>query len=400
MTSQSHVAVDRAGSAGTERWGLRFILLFGLVSMFADMAYEGARSTTGPFLASLGASGLVVGGVSGLGEMLGYAVRLASGRAADRSRLYWPIALAGYVVQLPAVPLLALAGGWPAAALLLIVERIGKGIRNPVRGAMLAHAGEHVGQGWGFGIHEAMDSAGALIGPLIVAGVLVLSDNDYRLGFAWLAIPVAAALLTLVLLRLMFPYAGRLAREPSRQAAYRYPPAFWWYSAGAALLAFGFTDFPLIAYHFAKAEVVTGLWVPVFYALALGSGGLGALVFGRLFDRVGLILLVPVSTVGAAFAPLVFLGGFGVALIGTLLWGIALSVHESVMSAAVARMCPPERRSTAYGLFMAIFGMAWFAGSAVQGALYDVSIGALVAVALLAQLAGVAPIIRAARLVQ
>jgi hypothetical protein len=160
--------------------GLRFIILFGVVSLFADMAYEGARSITGPFLASLGATGLVVGSISGLGEMLGYTVRLVSGRLADRSRLYWPIALIGYIVQLPAVPLLALANGWPIAALLIVTERFGKGVRNPPRGAMLAEAGEHVGQGWGFGIHEAMDKGGALLGPLVIAGVL--AGGDYRTG--------------------------------------------------------------------------------------------------------------------------------------------------------------------------------------------------------------------------
>lgn len=377
--------------------GLRFILLFGVVSLFADMAYEGARSITGPFLASFGATGLIVGVISGLGEMLGYAVRLASGQAADRTRRYWPIALGGYVVQLPAVPLLALASSWPVAGALLVIERIGKGIRNPVRGAMLAQAGETVGQGWGFGIHEAMDKGGALLGPLIIAGILAVSSSDYRLAFAWLAVPVTGALLTLMLLRVVFPQAGHISPQAQVEENYSYPPAFWWYSAGAGLLAFGFSDFPLIAYHFAKADVVTGLWVPVFYALALGSGGLGSLIIGRLFDSAGLIVLIPVTVITMLFAPLVFLGTFGLALLGALLWGIGLGVHDSVMSAAVAQMIARERRSAAYGLFMAIFGAAWFVGSVVQGELYDRSIPALVIVAVVAQLAAAIPIWVAAR---
>ena len=138
-------------------------------------------------------------------------------------------------------------------------------------------------------------------------------------------------------------------------------------------------------------------WIPVFYALALGSGGIASLLIGRLFDRIGLIVLVPVTIITASFAPLVFLCSFDFALMGALLWGIGLGVHESVMSAAVARMFSQERRSTAYGIFMAIFGAAWFIGSAVQGALYDVSIPALVAVAIVAQAAGVIPIWIAAR---
>lgn len=385
----------------TGRWsrssGLRFIVWFGVVSLFADMAYEGARSITGPFLASLGASGFVVGAVAGSGEMLGYAVRLISGRAADHSGRYWAVTLGGYIVQLPTVPLLALAGSWPVACLLLVVERIGKGTRNPVRGAMLAKAGEDIGQGWGFGIHEAMDKAGALIGPLAVAGILAALPNGYRVAFAWLAIPVAAALLTLFCIRKAFPAAGQITRKLHSEEAFGYPRAFWWYSAGAGLLAFGFSDFPLIAYHFAKARVLAGSWIPVFYALALGSGGIGSLFIGRLFDRIGTIVLVPVMIVTASFAPLVFLGDFDFALVGVLLWGIGLGAHESVMSAAVARMFPRERRSTAYGIYMAIFGVSWFIGSAVQGALYDVSIYALVLAAMAAQAIAVVPIWIAAR---
>lgn len=397
MSPEPTTRPPQGAGARAARLGLHFIILFGVVSLFADMAYEGARSITGPFLASLGATGLVVGSISGLGEMLGYTVRLVSGRLADRSRLYWPIALIGYIVQLPAVPLLALANGWPVAALLIVTERFGKGVRNPARGVMLAEAGEHVGQGWGFGIHEAMDKGGALLGPLVIAGVL--AGGDYRTGFAWLAIPVGASLLTLLCLRLAFPRAGQAARAQGKAAAGGYYPAvFWWYSAGAALLAFGFSDFPLIAYHFAKAHVVGGVWVPIFYALALGSGGLVSLIAGWLFDHFGLIVLVPLTVVTAAFAPLVFLGGFALALVGALLWGIGLGVHESVMSAAVARMFPQERRASAYGLFMAIFGVAWFIGSVVQGAVYDLSVPALVAVALVAQLAGAAPILIAARM--
>jgi hypothetical protein len=377
--------------------GLRFIVLFGVVSLFADMAYEGARSIAGPFLASFGVNGFAVGLISGLGEMLGCAVRLVSGHAADRTRRYWPIVLGGYFIQLPAVPLLALAGSWPVAGTLLVIERIGKGIRNPVRGAMLAQAGENVGQGWGFGIHEAMDKGGALLGPLIIAGILAASGDDYRLAFSWLAVPVAAALLTLMSLRAVFPQAGDISAQAQLEEDAGYPPAFWWYSAGAGLLAFGFSDFPLIAYHLVKADVVSGLWVPVFYAFALGSGGLASLIVGGMFDSTGLMILIPVTVITMLSAPLVYFGTSGLALLGALLWGVGLGVHDSVMSAAVARMIAGDRRSAAYGLFMAIFGASWFIGSAVQGALYDRSIPALVAVAAIAQFAAAFPIWVAAR---
>src|SRR5689334_17758487 len=117
---------------------VRFVVLIGVVSLFADFAYEGARSITGPFLAVLGASGGIVGFVAGLGEFLGYGLRLFSGRLSERTGKFWPITLFGYFLQMSCVPLLALAGSWPVAALLIVGERIGKAIRNPPRDVMLS----------------------------------------------------------------------------------------------------------------------------------------------------------------------------------------------------------------------------------------------------------------------
>lgn len=379
------------------RAALNFVLLFGVVNLFADMAYEGARSVTGPFLGMLGASAFVVGTVTGFGEFLGYALRLVSGRLADRSRLYWPITLVGYIVQMVSVPLLALAGSWPSAAVLIFLERTGRATRNPPRNVMLSQAGEQMGLGWAFGINEGLDQLGALLGPLAVAALLAWR-HSYSLAFAALAVP---ALMTLVLVgsaRIGFPDAGRV--EHRREAAHgrHYPPAFWWYCLGTALVGFGFADYSLIAYHYGRTHVVPGPWIPIFYALAMGAGGLGSLALGRLFDKHGLLVLVPVTLVVAAYAPLAFLGGFGLALAGTLLWGIGLGAHESVMQAAVAHMVAPERLASAYGLFGVVFGAAWFAGSAALGALYDRSVFAAAVVAVASQLCAVAPLMIAARL--
>src|SRR5271155_5864761 len=179
-----------------KRSGLAFIIAFGIVSLWADMAYEGMRSISGPFLGSLGASGAIVGTVAGVGELFGYLLRLGSGRLAERTRLYWPIALAGYTVQMAAVPALALAGNWWAAAIFIILERAGKALRSPAANTMMSRAGEQIGQGWAFGLHEAMDQTGALAGPLIAALVLAL-HHDYRTAFLWLGIPALLPLVTL-----------------------------------------------------------------------------------------------------------------------------------------------------------------------------------------------------------
>lgn len=376
---------------------LRFVLLFGVVNLFADMAYEGARSVTGPFLGMLGASAFVVGSVTGFGEFLGYALRLVSGRLADRSRLYWLITLFGYVVQMAAVPLLALAGSWPGAAVLIFLERTGRAIRNPSRNVMLSQAGKQMGLGWAFGINEGLDQLGALLGPLAVAALLAWR-HSYSLAFATLAIPAVMTLLLVVTARIGFPYAGHLEHRREAAQGGHYPPAFWWYCLAAGLVGFGFADYSLIAYHLSRAQVVPGFWIPIFYAFAMGAGGLGSLFLGKLFDRYGLLVLVPVTVVVAVYAPFAFLGGFGLALAGALFWGIGLGAHESVMQAAITHMVAPERLGSAYGLFGVVFGAAWFAGSAALGALYDHSVLAAAALATASQLCAIPPLVIAARM--
>ena len=380
----------------TAKTGLAFVLLFGAVNLFADFAYEGARSVSGPFLALLGASGLVAGMVGGLGELLGYALRLFSGRWADRSRRYWLITILGYVVQMGAVPLLALAGSWQAAAAMMVTERIGKAVRNPPRDVMLSEAGEIMGRGWAFGVNEALDQLGAFAGPLVVAAVLAFR-HDYRLAFAWLAVPAAMVLLLVLTARLVFPYASDIHHDTAAAGGDGYPRVFWWYAAGSALVAFGFADYALIAFHFAKTHVVPEDVIPIAYAFGMLAGGAGSLLFGKLYDRMGLKILLPLTLLGALFAPLAFLGGYGAAVAGVLLWGLSFGVHGSVMPAAVAEMIPAGRRGSAYGVFNSIFGVAWFVGSTLEGWLYDHSVMTLVVVAVVAQLAALGPLWMATR---
>jgi len=385
----------------THRWtrkaALSFILLFGAVNLFADMTYEGARSITGQFLGSLGANGLLVSTIAGFGELLGYTLRLASGRWADRSRLYWPITIVGYVVQMASVPALALIGNWPMAALLILLERVGRATRNPPRDVMLAEAGEQTGRGWAFGVNEALDQLGALIGPLVVAGLLARQES-YRLAFAVLAIPAVATLTLVSGARLIYPNAGQASHGTNAGGGDTYPSGFWWYLAATSLIGFGLADFSLIAFHFSKAQSVAIQWIPVFYALAMAAGGFGSLIIGNLFDRIGLIILIPVTVVVSAYAPLAFFGGFTAAMIGVVLWGIGVGAHESVMQAAVAQMISQDRLGSAYGLFGAAFGVAWFVGSVAMGALYDYSIPTAVWLAVTTQLISIVPLIVAVRM--
>lgn len=376
-----------------QRRALKFVLLIGVVSFFADFTYEGARSVTGPYLAILGASATLVGFIAGLGELLGYGLRLVSGRLSERTGEFWPITLLGYVVQMSAVPLLALAPNWQVAGLLIVVERIGKAIRNPPRDVMLSHAAKQMGYGWGFGLHEALDQFGALFGPLVVAAVLAGRGN-YRTAFAVLIVPAIVTLILLVVARFLYPRPEDMEVSVPNIEAAGLPRIFWIYLAGAALVAAGFADFSLIAYHFQKTSVIPGTWVPVSYSVAMAVSGIGSLLFGRLFDRVGLWILVPLTVISAASAPLVFLGGFWLALVGSALWGLGMGVHESIIPAAVATMVPAQRRPSAYGIFTAAYGVFWFVGSVIIGKLYDVSISALIIFSVIAQLIAIPMFLR------
>lgn len=386
--------MNQPPSSSKRSAALTFIVLMGGVSLLADLTYEGARSITGPFLAVLGASGAVVGVVAGVGEFVGYGLRLLSGYVTDRTGRYWTITVLGYAINLLAVPLLALAGSWEAAAVLLVAERVGKAIRVPARDAMLSHATSQVGHGWGFGLHEALDQTGAVLGPLLMAAMLAFRES-YAMGFAVLLVPALLALGLLLAARFRFPTPR--AFEQERTGALegeRFPRAFWLYLAAVGLVAVGYADFPLIAYHFKRAAVAPDTWIPIFYAVAMGVDALAALAFGRLFDRFGLPVLAGAVLLAAPFAPLAFLGSFEMALAGMALWGVGMGAQESIMRAVIPTMVPADRRGTAYGLFNAGFGLFWFVGSAAMGLLYDVSLTALVVVSVTAQLAAVPLLLR------
>ena len=376
-------------AAGSASPALKFVLMVGVMSFFADFTYEGSRSITGPYLGLLGASAFTVSVVSGSGEFIGYNIRLFSGRSSDRTGMYWPIAIGGYILQMAAVPLLALAGSWQWAAVLIVAERIGKGVRNPPRDAMLSHAAKDIGYGRAFGLHEALDQFGALFGPLLVALVLAVDQHDYRVAFAVLAAPAVIMLSLLAVARLLYPRPQDLVPAEEQAFGQKLPPVFWIYMAGAALAAAGFADFPLIAFHFQGAGTVSAGLTPVFYAVAMAVSGSGSLLLGRLFDRAGITVLIPLTIVAAAYAPLVFLGGFWAVLAGSALWGLGMGVQESLIPAAVARMVAPGRRASAYGLFTGIYGTAWVAGSVVIGVLISVSLGGLVAFCVGCELAAI-----------
>lgn len=365
---------------------MRLILLLGVVSLFGDIIYEGARSVSGPFLLILGASAFTVAWISGLGEFIGYGVRLVSGYAADRTGNYWTFAIAGYLM-IGAIPLLVFAGSWQAAVVLLLVERLGKAIRSPAKDAILSHAAHQVGRGWGFGVHEAMDQVGAVAGPLVFAASLALTGR-YGEGFALMAIPFVLLVVALLLAWRKIPDPVSLERgvdSPHREGhtlRIMVP-----YGAFTLLTMAGFLVFPLMAYHFSAAGTVPEAQIPVFFAIAMATDALCALALGRLYDRAGLAVLVLIPVANIPIAPLAFSFGYGGALAAAVLWGISMGGQETILRAALADLTSVKKRGFAYGIFNALYGGAWFAGSIVFGFLYEVDLIALFAYSILMQVA-------------
>lgn len=368
---------------------LRFIVLLGIVSLCADATYEGARSISGAFLGSLGASGTVVGLVAGGGELLAYGLRLGIGVLSDRTGRYWQLTTLGYGINTLVIPALAWVGSWPLAALLLLTERTGKGIRTPPRDVLLSHAALQVGRGLGFGLHETLDQIGAVAGPLLVAAMLG-AGYGFRGAFLALGIPAAVGLAALGLAQWLYPSPRDFEPEPEMTPAKGLPKVFWLYLLAAACVAMGFADFPLIALHLQQQSGSDGAGIPLLYALAMGVDALAALGCGWLFDRVGLWSLLGAVVLSAGFAPLAFSGTYALTVLGMVLWGIGLGAQESVMKAAVASMVTPQTRGFAFGLFTSVYGLAWFLGSALMGVLYDFSLPGLVAFSVAAQAVGAA----------
>lgn len=371
---------------GLARRALFFIVLLGVVSLCADITYEGARSITGPYLGWLGASAATVGVVAGAGELLGYVLRLWSGVWADRTRRYWALTIFGYLLNLLSVPALALTHNWLTAAGLVLLERTGKAVRTPARDAMLSFASTRTGYGWGFGLHEALDQIGAALGPLFVATV-VAAQADFRQAFAWLLVPAVAALIFLFFARALFPRPRELHAGVETVETASLPRAFWIYLAGSCCVAAGYADYALIGYHFQQSGHVSAPWIATLYAIAMAVDGAAALVFGRWFDRAGVKILIVATSLSALAPLLLFTSGFWAASLGVVLWGIGLGAQESVLRAAVALLTPAARRGSAYGIFNMAFGIAWFFGSSVLGILYTQSLAAVVVFATLLQLA-------------
>jgi predicted MFS family arabinose efflux permease len=365
---------------------IRFIVCLGVVSLFADMTYEGAHSILGPFLKDLGATATEVGIIAGLGEMLAASLRFFSGRFADKTRAYWTITIIGYGINLIVVPALAFAGNWQMAALLVVCERTGKAIRGPARDVLLTDVTKVVGHGWGFGLHTAFDQTGAMVGPLLMAAA-VARNNQFGPAFLRLGIPALLALSALFLAKWAYPVKGA---PPAPKGPVTMPRVFWVYVAAAGMLACGFMDFPLLAYHFQKLSLAKPAAIPLMYSGAMAVNGLTALIFGRMFDRWGIPVLSFGILISMLALPFGLLGGTSGAIASVACWATGLGVQDATLRPGIAQVVSMNKRGSAFGAFNGVYGVAWFIGSVMMGVLYDRSIPAVVAFGMVAQLTAAA----------
>lgn len=347
------------------------------------MTYEGAHGSIGPLLKDMGATVAVVAIVSGLGEMIAASLRFFSGRLADRTQAYWVIAIAGYALNVLAIPGLAFVSTWQGAALLIIIERTGKALRGPARDLLLSEATGKVGHGWGFGLHAVMDQTGACAGPLLMA-FLVARTGHFKPAFAWLAIPAVLALLSILVARAV---RNVHAKPPAPKLPKPLPAVFWPYIIAAGLLACGFIDFPVLGAHFEKNQLFAPAVIPLLYSVAMAVNGLTALIFGRLFDRFGIVVLPWGIVLSMLALPLGFMGGQTGGILAVICWATGLGVQDATLRSGIAQVVSMNKRGTAFGTFNGVYGVAWFLGSSIMGLLYGYSIVALVVFGIASQLA-------------
>ena len=373
---------------------MMFLLLMGVISLFSDMTHEGARSILGEYLDLAGASAATIGFVSGFGELCGYSLRMLSGFLADKTKKYWLLVILGYALQVLAIPALALIpqNGWVVACGLVILERIGKAVKKPAKNTLVSFAASEVGVGKGFAFLEFLDQLGAFIGPVILFLIVSLKGSGtlfsaYRLCFALLGIPALITVGLVVFSRIRYPHPEIFEKAEEEAEPFRFKKPFVLYMIAISLFAFGFADFTLITLHAAKTQAFPESTLSLLYAAAMAVDAFAALFFGWLFDRIGVRALMLSTLLSMFFSGFVFLTGNPYLIaVGIVLWGVGMGAQESIMKAAVSKIVPRSMRSTGFGVFETGFGVAWFLGSWLLGALYDVNPALLVLISVASQL--------------
>jgi MFS family permease len=363
------------------------ILLFGIISLLGDVVYESARSVNSQYLNLLGVSAAKVGLVFGIGEFLGYFLRLIAGVWSDKSGKYWMFMFVGYGMLL-VVPFMGFTMNWNILVVLILMERIGKALRNPAKDTVLSCVAENqVGVGFAFGLQEALDQIGAFAGPLIFTAVFYFTGKNgiaqYQIGYKWLFIAV-------IFLMLFLTYAYRRVKRDELIPAVakrefqteKLKPIFWIYTAFTFFCTLGFVNFSVIGYHLKDKGLMSDGNITLLYSVAMIVDAVTALFIGKAYDRIkaktgkktgGLLVLAAIPFITLLLPFLTLSGSIPLIIAGMMIFGIIMGTHETVMRSAIADITPFHKRGTSYGVFNTAYGLALFGGSALMGWVYDLN---------------------------
>lgn len=383
----------------TKKRAILLIILFGVISLLGDIIYEGARSIYGPYTKSIGMDIALVGLITGLAEFFGYFIRLMAGYLSDKSKNYWLFAILGYFLLI-SVPLMAISSVWQIVSMFIILERIGKAIRSPAKDTILSSATKHIGTGFGFAIHEALDQIGAIIGPLIFSFILYLTKKNgneiigYKNSFLFMFIPFAILMVFIILAKVKVPHPERLEIE-DKNVGEKLSKVFWLYSLFTIFTTMGFITFAIMGYFFKEKNIFTDHQIPFFYAIGMGVDAVAALIIGRTYDKVknksnnsqaGLKVLIVIPLLTILIPIFTFKANFVTAIISIMLWGIVMGCHETIMKSAIADLTHIKKRGTGYGIFNTFYGLSIFVASSLIAFLYKLSINLVISVIVIFQI--------------
>ncbi|ACJ00975.1 major facilitator superfamily transport protein [Rhodospirillum centenum SW] len=351
----------------------RAVWMLGLVSLFMDVSSEMILALLPVFLVSgLGASALVLGLIEGMADATSQVVKVFSGTLSDWLGKRKALAVFGYGLSALSKPLFPLAGSVGMVVGARFMDRVGKGIRGAPRDALMADMVAPGQRGAAFGLRQSLDTVGAILGPLVAAGLMALT-GDIRLVFAAAVLP---ALLSVGLLAVG-------VREPAverpadggfpltRAGLARLGRPFWLAVGAAGFLLLGrFGE----AFLLLRAEDVgvAAASVPLVYACMNVAFALSAYPAGRLSDRLGreTLLMAGFVLLAVAHAVLALASGTLSVVAGTVLWGLHLGLTQGILAALVADAAPADRRGTAFGVFNLVTGLSLLLASLGAGVLW------------------------------
>jgi MFS family permease len=352
------------------------IWTLGLVSMLMDVSSELIHSLLPLFLVTtLGVSTFAVGLIEGIAEATAMITKFFSGYLSDYVRKRKPLAVLGYGLAALTKPIFPLASsvGWVVFARFL--DRVGKGIRGAPRDALIADITPPDLRGASYGLRQALDTVGAVLGPLLAVGAMLWLADNFRLVF-WLAVIPAFGAVILLIVGVREPETpadGKPAGPGVTLAdCKRLPLRYWWVVALAAVMTLARFSEAFLILRAQSVHMITA-WIPLVMVLMSAVYAITALPTGILADRGHQRALLSGGLLALVVADLILASAASVSqvLMGTAVWGLHMGLTQGLLAALVAETAPPDLRGTAFGIFSLVSGVALLVASALAGWLWD-----------------------------